>query len=191
MSTHQPTPTIPEKTIQKGITILKKGGIVVFPTDTAYGLGGIYDNPEVIQRILAVKHRTDDRFTVVAASVEQAQHFFPDLLRGKARALAQQYWPGPLSIAVNEHYSVRVPDQAITRALAEGVGKPLIATSANLRGNETPYTIDDAQRELGVENVDLWIDIGPLPERPTSTIIAIVDDRIHIIRKGAIDIVSP
>lgn len=170
--------------MQDAINILRKGGIVVFPTDTAYGLGGAYDDPHVIERILEVKKRTKTRFTIIAASLGQVLQYFE--LSPKALELAHTYWPGPLSIVVNDQYSVRVPDHLIARRLAEGLGKPIIATSANLSGQPENYDIASAQKELGEENVDAWIDGGVLPTRPVSTIVKVEGKKVKIIRQGAV-----
>ncbi len=170
--------------VQKAVNVLQNGGIVVFPTDTAYGLGCDFENENAIQRILAVKGRTDTRFTVIAGSREQVLHFFT--LNETARQLAQQYWPGPLSIVVNDHAAVRVPDNDIAIALVNAYGRPLIATSANISKRPPHYTLAGAQRELGKQNVDLWIDGGDLPERPASTIVDTQGDTVKVIRHGAI-----
>lgn len=181
-------PAVTEETINQAAEILKQGGVIVFPTDTAYGVGGDYQNQETISRILELKGRTDKKFTLVAASIEQVEEFFT--LEGIAREYARQYWPGPLSIVVDEQFSIRVPDNEIIKAIAEAYGKPIIATSANKTGAEPPYTIEEAKQQLGKENVDLWIDGGPLEHRPVSTVIRITEGRLECIREGAIKIVA-
>ncbi len=174
------------QTIDAVVHALRNGGCVVFPTDTAYGIGCDVRNEQAINRIMAIKGRRDPKFTLVAASLEQVEQFFT--LSPRARELAIQHWPGPLSIVVNDRFSVRVPDEPIARKLAEGVGAPLIATSANTSGNATLYDVAAIKKELGEDAIDVWIDIGSLPPRPPSTIIRIDDTTITLIRQGAITV---
>lgn len=185
-----PDTIVPRETIADAVTALQAGGVVVFPTDTAYGLGCDFENQLAIKRILQIKGRQDQKFTIIATSLEQAAQFFPGsfLPGSKAVELAERYWPGPLSIVVSEQFSVRVPDNAIARALVQAVGKPLIATSANKTGQQPVYILNDAQQQLGADNVDAWVDGGELPQQPPSTIIRIQMDDIEIIRQGPIKI---
>ena len=166
------------------IEILKKGGVAVFPTDTAYALGGDFENPEVTFRILDIKGRTDKKFTLVAANLQQVQQFFS--LEPKALKLAKKYWPGPLSLVVSDRFSIRVPAHDVPRQLAASLGKPLIATSANKRGQTEVYTQAAAQQALGEHNVDAWIDGGELVSRPVSTIVRVLGNQVKVIRQGSI-----
>lgn len=176
--------------LASAVSILRQGGLLVFPTDTAYGLGCDFQSQVGIKRILKVKGRADTRFTLIAASTEQVKQFFSDAFPegGKANEVADHYWPGPLSIVVSDQFSVRVPDHAIARQLAGAYGKPLIATSANKTGNEPVFTVKEAQDELGKNNVDLWVDGEELPQRKPSTIIRVNLDTIEVIREGAIQL---
>lgn len=178
--------TLTQNTLERAKTILQSGGVLVFPTDTAYGLGGDFENADVIKRILKIKGRTNTKFTLIAASLEQVEEFFP--LVPEAKAIAVKHWPGPLSIAVNDQFSVRVPASEIARKLAAVAGKPLIATSANRSGEGEIYTLDEAQHALGEKNVDLWIDGGTLDKKPPSTIIKVNTEGVQVIRSGAIEL---
>lgn len=175
---------LPQDTLNQAASIVREGGVIVFPTDTAYGLGGDYANQQVIDRILAIKGRTDRKFTVIASSLEQVQQYFD--LAPRARELAQQHWPGPLSIVVSDQFSVRVPDNDIARAIAHAAGIPIIATSANRSGAGETYTLTDAQQALGQDAVDAWIDGGTREKRPPSTIIKVNTNGVHVLRQGPI-----
>ena len=126
--------------------ILRFGGVIVYPTDTAYALGGIFDNKKVIKKILAIKKRKDDKFTLIASSQKQVEKFF--ILNTLAKKLAKKYWPGPLSLVVSKKYAVRVPDSAIARKLARLAGKPLIATTANVHKKQTPYSAREVAKSF-------------------------------------------
>lgn len=170
--------------LRKAAETLKHDGIIVFPTDTAYGLGCDFESEQGIARILQLKGRTDTHFTIITGSLEQVQQFF--MLNHQALELAQQYWPGPLSIVVNDQFAVRVPKNDIARILAQQYGRPIIATSANISKQPPEYTLAGAQRALGMHTVDLWIDGGELEQRPPSTVVDTRGPKLTIIRQGAI-----
>jgi len=136
--------------------LLRLGGVIVYPTDTAYALGGIFDSKIVVKKILAIKKRKDNKFTLIASSEYQVEKFFS--LNAIAKKLAKKYWPGRLSLVVSKKYAVRVPDNTIARKLARLAGKPLIATSANMHGGETPYSIKEIVESF-----------SPSPARPRRT----------------------
>ena len=166
------------KNIKKAIKILKFGGVIVYPTDTAYALGGIFDDKKVIKKILKLKKRKDEKFTLVASSISQVRKFFK--LNKKELELARKYWPGSLSIVVSDKYAIRVPDNEVARKLARGAGKPIIATSANISKQATPYEAKNAVK------ADLILDAGTLKNKKTSTIVKVENGEIKIIRKGAV-----
>tara|TARA_Y100000310_G_scaffold324729_1_gene386983 strand:- start:494 stop:1105 length:612 start_codon:yes stop_codon:yes gene_type:complete len=191
--------------IKKSVMILKRGGVIVYPTDTAYGLGGIYNSKQVISKILKIKRRKDKKFTIIAASTSQVQKYFK--LNSIEKKLAKKYWPGPLSIVISDDYAVRVPKNDVARSLARRVGKPLIATSANISGKATLYDnqkiikqftnkknprLDSiASRRSGRQawqEPDLILDAGKLKKNKTSTIVKVLDQEIKIIRSGSISI---
>lgn len=172
--------------IEMAVDALQKNGIIVFPTDTAYGLGCDFESKEGIERILTIKGRADTHFTVIAASLEQVQKFFT--LNETALQLAKKYWPGPLSIVVNDQFAVRVPANDIAQELAQEFGKPIIATSANISKQPPEYTFEGAQAALGEQNVDVWVHGGGLAKRPPSTVVDTRGPELTIIRQGAIDL---
>lgn len=171
--------------IKKAVAIIRRGGVICYPTDTAYALGGIFDSPKVIGLIKKIKGRKDDKFTLVAASLYQVKKYFK--LNSFEKRLAKKYWPGPLSLVVSDKFSVRVPADRLARSLARQAGKPLIATSANLSGQPTLY---DPKKIIGqYQNrrfaPDAIIDKGRLKKIKTSTIVKAKGDKIEIIRPGA------
>ncbi len=181
MLTHTP------EAVFEAATILNEGGLVVFPSDTTYGIACDIANPRAIARLLKLKQRTDNRFTVIAASLNQVDEHLP--LTPPARAVAEEIWPAPVSIIVNERYSVRIPtlDSTIGIPIAHALGRPIIATSANISGKETPTTIDAIQNMLGEDSVELWIDGGERADKVGSTVIHVHDDyTVDIVRVGAV-----
>ncbi len=176
-----------QSAIENAASALKQGQLSVFPTDTAYGLGCLYDNQEGIARILSLKQRTNRKFTAIAASIEQVNQFFP--LNKTQRNLAEKHWPGPLSIVVSDRLSIRVPNNEIAKQLAKACGKPIIATSANRSGDSPAYTITAAKAALGQQQVAAWLDGGPLPERQPSTVVRVEDNgTLTVLREGPINL---
>lgn len=164
--------------------LLRRGGVIVYPTDTAYALGGKFNSSRATGRVLAIKSRSDRKFTLIASSLAQVEKFFP--LMAAQRRLARRHWPGPLSLVVSRRFAVRVPKHPLARQLARLAGAPLIATSANRSGGPTPYTVRSALRQLG-EPPDVVLDAGRLPKRKPSTIIKVDGrGRITVVRAGAV-----
>lgn len=187
MNIHQ----INQKNIKKAVKILKHDGIIVYPTDTAYALGGFFDSKKVINRILKIKKRKDEKFTIIAAGLNQVKKHFK--LNSAQIKLAKKYWPGPLSLVVSKRWAVRVPDNLIARKLARLAGKPLIATSANVSGKTTLYGSQAVIKEFAgkKDRPDLILDAGRLKKIKTSTVVRLGDGgEIEILREGAIKLAS-
>lgn len=172
--------------INKAIQILKKGGIVVYPTDTAYAIGCKFKDKKAIARIMKLKKRKDDKFTIIASSLAQVKKYFK--LKACQIKIAKKYWPGPVSIVVSPKYSARVPNNKIARQLARGVGMPIIATSLNVSGQPAVYFLKNGKI---LNRVDCVINIGKLKNKKPSTIAQCVNKKIKIIRHGPIRIKIP
>lgn len=174
--------------ISQAIKILRQGGVIVYPTDTAYALGGIFNLPKVTAKILKIKNRKDKKFTIIASNLNQVKNFFK--LNQTQKKLAQKYWPGPLSLVVSPRFAIRVPHHKIALVLAQKTGKPLIATSANISGVKTLYRSQEIIKQFlnKAAQPDLILDFGQLPKNKTSTIVEVRGDKIKILRPGKIKI---
>lgn len=177
--------------------ILSAGGVVAFPTDTVYGLAADPRQPDAVERLYEVKGR--DRgiaIPLIAASLEQAHA--AAVFGAAERRLAEAFWPGPLSIivpatgpvapALRGHggtVAIRVPDHAVARALAQALGFPITATSANLSG-EPPADSGDALNPELARRLDAVVDVGAAPGGPPSTIVELTTDGPRLVRAGAI-----
>lgn len=160
---------------------LRAGGIIIYPTDTAYAIGCIYNNTAAIKRIMQIKGRRDPKFTIIASSLYQVEKNFK--LNTLQRQLAKQYWPGPLSIVVTKRFAVRVPNHKIARALARRAGVSLLATSFNKSGKPAVYDLEGNW----LDHHDIFIiDAGKLPKRQPSTVVEVKGDDIIIHRPGPI-----
>lgn len=171
--------------IDEAVSVLKHGGVIVYPTDTAYALGGIFNSQKVANKILKIKKRKDQKFTIIASSLSQVKKYFK--LNSTQEKLGKQFWPGPLSIVVSKKFAVRVPDHKLAQALARQTGKPLIATSANLTGQTTLYDSQKIIKQfINAKNQpDLILDLGKLKKIKTSTVIEVEDEKVKILRSGA------
>ena len=187
------------------------GGVVVFPTETAYGLAADVMNPRAVHKVMLIKGRDRKTMPLIASSFAMATRNV--YLSPMTRELAKKYWPGPLTIVApakakkRKHpvsltkihpdvvredgtAAIRVTSHPIAAALARRLGNPIVATSANLAGKPACYTLSEFQKQMKGRRYqpDYLIDAGRLKKRPTSTIIKEDDGVIVILRQGEIKI---
>jgi len=191
-------PTEIKKQIEDGIEILKKGGVIAFPTDTVYGLGACFDDIAAIERIYRVKQRRDDKGLPVLVAdrrqMEEVVAYVPPL----ADKLLQSFKKGRLTLVLkkakhvptvvtggNDTLAVRITAHPVAQALIKGLGKPVVATSVNLSGESSALTAQDASRCLGGE-IDLVIEDVSGNEGLESTIVDISGEEAEILREGVI-----
>jgi L-threonylcarbamoyladenylate synthase len=183
--------------LEKGIEILKKGGVIAFPTDTVYGLGAVYDDIAAAERIYSVKNRPLKMALPVLVADERQMGQIARDISPEARRLMESFRPGYLTLVLKktasvpdivtgggETVAVRITSHPIPLALIKGIGRPIIATSANRHGQPTAITAGDARREIG-DKIDLIIE-GLCPVGVESTIIDVTGDVPRIVRRGAI-----
>lgn len=178
---------------------LKAGAVLVYPTDTAYGLGCDATNAQAVAKIFKIKGRASAKgLPMIVADAKMAKKFF--LLTTNHLSLTTKFWPGPLSIILKAKgmivkaaleagtAAVRVPDSAIARQLARFLGRPLTATSANLTGAPTCYSAKAYLKQADADRLpDLVIDAGALPRRKPSTIVRVgKSGTIEVLRKGPV-----
>jgi L-threonylcarbamoyladenylate synthase len=190
-------PVVPaEATITEAAEVLRRGGVVAYPTDTLYGLGVDPRCDAAVERLFALKGRgAGAAIALIAADAAQAEgagRFGP-----VDRRLAAAFWPGPLTIVVpaaaafspllspRGTVGVRVPAHAVARALACALGECLTATSANRSGEMAAVTADEVSGTFG-GGIDLLLDAGPAPGGPPSTIVEVIGSRLTLHRAGAI-----
>lgn len=170
---------------------VKDNRAIVYPTETAYAIGGNALIEEVIDQVYDAKQRPRSKgLTVIVNSLEQAEEYAN--LSEAEKALVDEFMPGPLTLVgekkdnvpdkLNDSFVFRISSSPIARELAD---RPLIATSANLSGEKTSYSVDEISDEL-LEKVDFVLDKGRLPRGPTSTIAEVKDGQVFIHREGPI-----
>ncbi|MBI4334783.1 MAG: threonylcarbamoyl-AMP synthase [Chloroflexi bacterium] len=184
--------------LQEGVSILKQGGVIAFPTDTVYGLGAAINCPDGVQRVFAIKQRpADQALPVLLAGPEQIDEVATGIT-DTARRLARRFWPGALTLVLKKNpgvaaavagggdtIGVRVPCHPVAVALVRGTGVPITGTSANLSGLSAGKTAAEVRDQIG-SYVDYIIDAGPPPAGTESTIVDVTAEEPVILREGAI-----
>ncbi len=171
----------------------KAGGVICYPTDTLYGLGGDATRPDVVERIMDIKGRgMQSPFSVIFADLGMAREYVE--LDDKTSRILSKHLPGPLTfmLPVRKKLPVtpgpllgcRIPASEFCLALARKFGKPLITTSANRHGRPPAASAQELD-EIILNRVDLLVDGGPCPAGVGSTIVDLAGMRI--MRAGAAD----
>ncbi len=193
-------PNKPERSILDiAIRILLRGGVVVYPTDTVYGLGANPFNEMSVLKIYKVKEREFNKpLPVLVSDIKVALRLgvFDDI----ALKLAKTFWPGPLTIVVKrkigiaslalgeqEKVALRMPKHKIALKLASSLGGAIIGTSANKSGFKAAKTAKEAEEMIGGK-VNLILDAGPSPGGIPSTIVDITVRPFKVIRLGPISV---
>ena len=182
--------------LSRALEILHSGGLVAFPTDTVYGVGALAFNQLSIMRLYEVKLRDRNRPLPILISDQTQLLQVTQGFTHVAQKLANQFWPGSLTIVVRIHpdlpkevsntgtVGVRIPDHAFARELLSKAG-PMAVTSANLSGHDSPSRASDVLDELGGK-IELVIDGGPTPDQRPSTVVDCIGESPILLREGPI-----
>lgn len=175
--------------IHEAAGILRRGGLVVFPTETVYGLGANLQDPQAIQELYAVKQRPFDKQVTLHIADPGAVEAQGVQVSPIARKLMARFWPGPLTLVLSRPdgstLGFRMPSHPVALALIKEAQVPVVASSANLTGKPSPTTAQEALADLG-EQVDLVLDAGPAPVGVESTVLEISNGQPKVLRRGAI-----
>lgn len=176
---------------------VRRGRLVVIPTDTVYGVGADAFDPDAVARLLAAKGRGREMPPPVLVGTKGTLEALATRVPAYVTVLVEKFWPGALTIVCHQQPSlqwdlgetrgtvaIRMPDHELTRALLDRTG-PLAVSSANLSGQEAALDADSAEEMLG-ESVAVIVDAGTSPGGVASTIIDATGDRPRLLRDGAI-----
>lgn len=177
---------------EKARKLMKDGGVVVYPTETAYGIGCNALDEKAIEKVYEAKERPREKgLTVICSSLEQAERYGD--ISETERKLVEEFMPGPLTLIVekksevpenlNESFVFRISSSETARELARDF--PVVATSANISGRETSYSVGEISEEL-LEKADFVLDKGELERGPTSTIAKVEGNNLEVVREGPI-----
>jgi L-threonylcarbamoyladenylate synthase len=186
-----------DRRISAAAAVLAAGGVVVYPTETFYGLGARASAAAALDRLARAKLRPEGKPLPLVAA-DRAQVAEVALLDGVAARLADAFWPGPLTLVLPARpevhaavtagsgtVGVRIPGSAVARALAARAGGALVSTSANLSGGPPPDRLEALDPALRAQ-VDDVLDAGPTPGGLPSTVVAVEGGAVRLVRAGAV-----
>lgn len=190
--------------IEAAADVIRRGGLVAFPTETVYGLGANALDPAAVARVFEVKGRPRfDPLIVHLARPGDVERYavLPD---GRARLLIEHFWPGPLTLVLPRReeapgrpaipdlvtagldtVALRMPDHPVALALLEAADRPVAAPSANPFGYVSPTTAAHVVEQLG-DAVEIVLDGGPCRVGVESTVLALTTDRLRLLRPGGV-----
>jgi L-threonylcarbamoyladenylate synthase len=189
------------KQVEEAVRVLNEGGIIVFPTDTAFGIGCRIDNEKAIQKLFSIRNRPKSQAVpVLVSDLEMLKNCVAELPEDVIKNLINPFWPGALTVVLRanmhkvpslvrgggETVGVRMPNHPIALDILSKVGVPILGPSANFHGENTPYEFKDLDPRL-ISLVDYVIE-GECPVRQTSTVIDCTKVPWEILRRGAIQV---
>jgi L-threonylcarbamoyladenylate synthase len=187
---------ISDELIAEAVAVLRRGGLVAFPTETVYGLGADATNAGAVKRIFEVKGRPPRNPLIVHVPDAEVARRYAREWPEAAERLAGRFWPGPLTMVLpmtdeidervtagGDTVGLRVPAHPVALALLRGFGGPVAAPSANRSNHVSPTTAQHVRDDLG-DRVDLILDGGPCAVGIESTVLDLTEDRPRILRPG-------
>lgn len=191
--------TLPE-TVEKAAAVLRRDGVILYPTDTLYGLGADAFSDEAVDNVVAMKSRDQGKaIHCVVADLMMAERYAE--IGNDARLLAQTFLPGPLTLVLpkkkefdtgigrhRDTLGIRIPNNDFCLALARRLDAPFTTTSANVSGAPDVFSVDDILMQLGTEAnaIDLIVDAGAMVPHLASTVVDLSGEQIMILRERAI-----
>ncbi len=187
--------------IKKAAEIINNGGIIIFPTDTAFGIGCRMDDERAIKKLFEIRKRPLTQATpVLVSGKEMAKKYLKPFSSRVETELMDKYWPGALTIVLESHtdlvpdlvrggsanLGVRMPNNSLLLELIDLVGIPVLGPSANFHGEQTPYSLKDLNKNL-IQMVDFVLE-GECLYKSASTVIDCTNSPWKILRQGYINI---
>jgi len=186
--------------IHQAAEIIRKGGIVAFPTETVYGLGADVFNPLAVARVFEVKRRPYfDPLIVHVANPNDVKELVKEI-PSNAKKMIERFWPGPLTVVLLREegipdivtaglptIAIRMPDHPMALSLIKESKCPIAAPSANPFGYLSPTTAEHVREQLG-DQVDLILDGGPCPVGVESTVVSFSENKPRLLRPGGVSL---
>jgi L-threonylcarbamoyladenylate synthase len=182
----------------EALAALAAGEAIVYPTETFYALGVDPFQPQALERLFAIKGREPGKPVALIAADTASAFALAREVTTEARVLAEAFWPGPLTLVLFARQGipdaligdgggvgVRVSSHPVARALADALGGPLTATSANLAGEPPAVEPGTARRALR-DGVKVFVEDGRLAGGAPSTVVAVDRSGVHVLRPGAV-----
>ncbi len=193
-----------EHLIVESLQVLEKGGVLLHPTETCYGLAADIFYPEAVEKIYMLKEMPREKpVSIMVSSLEQAEEYGE--FSERAKKLARAFWPGPLTIIVKRREALpsyinpglmsvglRCPDHRFTLELLRRFEEPLVTTSANRTGEPQAYDVETfLEDRIEVMHPDFIVDMGRIPETAPSTIVDVSGESgepFLIVRHGPVSV---
>jgi len=183
--------------IAEAAATIRTGGLVIYPTETVYGLGADACSDEAVGKVFKVKGRPlENPISVAVSSLEMARQFTQ--VPSRAESVFKKFLPGPLTVILPAKSTIsklvtagtgkvglRIPDHPVALKLLDFVGGPITSTSANLSGRPFPSTVKEALMQLG-EHVDVALDSGKCRFGLPSTVLDLTSEQPKVLREGPI-----
>lgn len=189
--------TTASKIVNEAADVLSEGGLVILPTETAYGIAADATNDEAVRKVFEAKQRPLERSVPIMVSDRYMIEEYADI-SPLARHLMNHFMPGPLSLVVpkkeqnglapslsEKGVSFRIPGNDFARAIVSELGKPVTTTSANISGEGPLYAVDQVKATF-LDKVHLILDQGDLPPREPSTVLDLQGELPKVLRVGPI-----
>jgi len=191
-----------QKIVNEAVDVLNKGGLIIFPTETAYGAGVDATNETAVTKLLEYKKRPEGKaISVGVADLDMALKYVD--LNNNAHNIYKEFLPGPVTVISKSKgkvdsrlesekgtLGVRIPDNDLFLEISKVFGKPITTTSANSASKKTPYALEDIFENISNKQkklIDLVIDAGSLPKNLTSSVIDTSTADLKTYRQGAIN----
>jgi L-threonylcarbamoyladenylate synthase len=168
--------------IEKSINALGRGGIVVYPSDTVYGIAVDATSPEAIKNLDTLKQRrVNQKYSYNFSDIEMVKKYAD--INTEQEKILEKYLPGPYTFIVGKNISVRIPKDSIITEICKHFGKPVTATSANVTGHKPATNIKNLDAKIYLKADVIIEDLQFEPKQP-STIVDISKDKPIVIRSG-------
>lgn len=188
-----------KEAIKKAQEILSKGGVIIYPTETCYGIGVDSTNQKALEKLLKYKKfRGSKPISIAVSDMEMAKKYVE--VNEMGENIYNNYLPGPITVVsiskgnltppvVSKQgtIGIRIPDYPFMLELIKEYGKPITATSANMSYKSAPYDIDKLLKDLpkkSIDLIDLILDAGTLPKNPPSTVLDTTLNTLSVLREG-------
>jgi L-threonylcarbamoyladenylate synthase len=185
--------------VDEAVAVLSRGGVVVYPTETVYGIGVDATNQDAVDKLLVYKARREGKpLSIAVADAMMAEEYVE--VNAIARNLYEHFLPGPVTVVSKSKgkvargveselgtVGIRIPDHTLVREVIKTLGKPIVATSANISYKKRPYTVQDVLSNLSEKQknlIDLLLDAGELPKRDPSTVVDTTLNQEIVLRQG-------
>ncbi len=186
--------------IEEAARVIKKGGVCVIPTETAYGLAASIQNERALKKIYEIKKRPFHKPLLILVDELSQAPVEKDRIPNYVFKIIDKFWPGPLTLLLpatkdaspfltggSQKVGLRISSHPVAKELVRRVGQPVTATSANLSGMGLSKTVAQVKEQLSHLEPDYYLNAGEIPPGPSSTIVDCQDSGPVIVRPGAID----